>query len=107
MLATLQSLYKEDYGNLGCHEDGSIDEEYIKGTEYYFDYKIYQNVLVQIQEALNALHRGSIYSDIREKDYPEIYKAINAYQTQWDLYGISELQAKIQSYKNKILLIYY
>ena len=71
MLATLQSLYKEDYGNLGCHEDGSIDEEYIKGTEYYFDYQIYQNVLVQIQEALNALHRGSIYSDIREKDYPE------------------------------------
>ena len=102
MLVTLESLYKEDYGTVGCNLDGSINESYIKKTEYWYDYYAYKQTIVQIEEAIRARANGERYADI---DDETIKKKINAYKTEWSLYGIVELENKISAYNNSMKVL--
>ncbi len=102
LLATLQSLYKEDYGNVGCNADGSINEDYIRTTEYWYDYYAYKITIEQITAAIHARAGGSRYADI---DNEAVLKKINAYKTEWSLYGTVELENKITAYNNSMQVL--
>lgn len=102
LLNTLLTLYKEEYGTNGLNSDGSVKESVMKDTIYWNDYKSYQQALVQIKAAAEALNSGSNYSKIKDGTNQDLIKAITAYETQWDLYGTVELQNKIDGYNNQI-----
>lgn len=102
LLVTLQSLYKEDYGTAGCDNDGSINEKYIKNTEYWYDYYAYKITIEQIEGTIVARSNGIRYADIDDKT---VLKNINAYKTEWSLYGIVELQNIITAYNNSMQVL--
>lgn len=102
LLNTLLTLYKEEYGTNGLNEDGSVKESVMIDTIYWNDYKSYQQALVQIKAAAEALNSGSNYSQIKDGTNQDLIKAITAYETQWDLYGTIELQNKIYNYNNQL-----
>lgn len=102
LLVTLESLYKEDYGTNGCNSDGSINQNYIKNTEYWFDYYAYKQTIVQIEEAIHARANNIRYADITDTT---ILAKINAYKTEWSLYGIIELENKITAYNNSMKVL--
>ena len=97
MLCTLKSLYKEEYKDIGLNPDGSINEDYIKTTIYWHDYYAYINIINQIEIAIDVYASNSNYNDI---DDANIIKQIYAYKTEWSLYGVIELQNKIDAYNN-------
>lgn len=102
LLATLQSLYKEDYGSVGYNSDGSINESYIRITEYWYDYYAYKVAIEQITAAIHARAEDSRYADIEDE---AILKKINAYKTEWSLYGTVELENKITAYNNSMQVL--
>jgi len=102
LLATLQSLYKEDYGKVGCNADGSINENCIRTTEYWYDYYAYKITIEQITATIHARAEGSRYADI---DNEAVLKKINAYKTEWSLYGTVELENKITAYNNSMQVL--
>lgn len=102
LLATLQSLYKEDYGKVGCNADGSINESYIRTTEYWYDYYAYKITIEQITATIHARAEGFRYADI---DNEAVLKKINAYKTEWSLYGTVELENKITAYNNSMQVL--
>ncbi|MDE7425670.1 MAG: hypothetical protein K2N51_18580 [Lachnospiraceae bacterium] len=102
LLATLQSLYKEDYGSVGCNADDSINENYIRTTEYWYDYYAYKITIEQITATIHARAEGSRYADI---DNETVLKKINAYKTEWSLYGTVELENKITAYNNNMQVL--
>lgn len=102
LLVTLESLYKEDYGTNGCNSDGSINQNYIKNTEYWFDYYAYKQTITQIEEAIHARANNIRYADITDTT---ILAKINAYKTEWSLYGIVELENKITAYNNSMKVL--
>lgn len=97
MLCVLQSLYKEEYADVGLNPDGSINEDYIVNTVYWHDYFAYINIINQIEVAIDSYASNSNYNDI---DNIDIIKKINAYKTEWSLYGTIELQNKLSVYDN-------
>lgn len=99
LLNTLLTLYKEDYGTAGCNDDGSVKESVIKESIYWVDYVCYNQALEQIKQAALALQNGSNYSKI---DNEEIKASIEAYKTEWTLYGTSELQCIISTYDEQM-----
>lgn len=103
-LLTLKTLYREDYGSVGINTDGSINEEYIKNTEYYCDYVAYQNIIVQIEAAIETFPNYSDTSKWSEENKNKYEDAINYWQTQWGLFGINELKTKISTYKNNMVI---
>ena len=96
-LAVLQTLYKEDYGADGLNQDGSINEEYIRTTPYWYDYYAYLEAIEQVRKAL--VDRLSTVVD--EDEFAE---QIDAYKTEWSLYGTVELNAIQNSYTDKLQL---
>lgn len=102
LLVTLESLYKEEYGNIGCNADGSINEDYIRTTEYWYDYFAYKQAIEQIKAAIYAHSQDSSYTDI---DNETVLKTIYAYKTEWSLYGTIELQNKITAYNNNMQVL--
>lgn len=102
LLCTLQTCYKEDYGTAGCNADGSINENYIKNTEYWYDYYAYKQALDQISEAIDCLANDTNYRYI---DDEQILAKINAWKTEWTLYGTVELQNKIIVYENNMKVL--
>lgn len=105
LLNALKSLYKEEYH---LQLSSEIKEDHIKGTPYWHDYKAYLNIIDEINVALDVF---PYYSDQSKwENYygdkvEEIKKKINAWETQWSLYGIKELQNKISSYQNEMKLL--
>lgn len=99
LLVTCISLYKEDYGSAGCNDDGSVNETYMKNTEYWFDYYAYQIAIEQIEATIVARANGSSYAEI---DDSATLAIINAWKTEWSLFGIVELQNKITAYNNQM-----
>ena len=97
LLCTLITMYKEEYSDLGCNDDGSVNEDYIKTTVYWQDYFSYNNIISQITYAIDSYSNNSNYEDIQDE---AILKEINAFKTEWSLYGIVELQNKLETYKN-------
>lgn len=102
LLASLISLYKEDYGTVGCNEDGSVNENYIKNTEYWYDYYAYVNTIKQIEVAINTYpnyNNESKWTETQQSQYEGIK---DDYLTEWSLYGSVELKVKIDSYASKL-----
>lgn len=99
LLATLQSLYREDYGDMpgAINPDDSINEDYIKTTEYWYDYYAYKNTIEQISVAIEYRDDNVRYHDITNET---ALSKINAYKTEWTLYGTVELENIISKYNN-------
>lgn len=102
LLVSLITLYKEDYGSVGLNEDGSVNEEYLKTTEYWHDYKAYQEIIGQIEVALEVWPNYSDETKWNEADREAYLDQITAYQREWSLYGTIELQNKIDDYNNRM-----
>lgn len=110
LLATLQSLYKEDYGDEGCNPDGSIKESFIRTTEYWYDYYAYMVIILQIKQALDA--RGEKTNEAKNASSTAAsnmdtatgtaIQDIHAYETEWSLYGTIELENKITAYNHSM-----
>lgn len=105
LLNALISLYKEDYGTIGINSDGSVNEKYLKTTEYWYDYYAYQNIINQINVAIATYpnyNNESVWTDSQKNDFAELKKS---YQTEWSLYGSAELQTKIDSFKGRMSIL--
>jgi len=94
LLCTLKTLYNEDYGDRG-YTNGEINENFMRTTEYWYDYYAYKQVLDQLDEAKNCKLNDERYSEI---DNEQIIAKIKAFETEWSLYGTVELENKIKSY---------
>lgn len=94
LLCTLKTLYNEDYGDRG-YTNGEINENFMRTTEYWYDYYAYKQVLDQLDEAINCKLNDERYSEI---DNEQIIAKIKAFETEWSLYGTVELENKIKSY---------
>ena len=119
LLTTLKTLYKEDYGAEGLNSDGSIkdgglskaidkedmslysplDNNFIIKTIYWWDYYAYLEAIKQIKCTMEARKKDSTYKDI---DVDATIKTLNAYKTEWSLYGSVELENKIKAYSNSL-----
>ena len=102
LLVTLISLYKEDLGSAGCNSDGSVNESYLKNTIYWYDYYAYNIAIEQINATIEARRNNSSYAEIDDK---EILAKINAWKTEWTLFGTVELQNKINAYNNNMTVL--
>lgn len=100
LLLSLKALYKEDYGDAGLNEDGSINEPYIKNTFYWYDYEAYIGIIDQINIAIATFPNYDDQDKWSDENVSEYKELISAWETEWTLYGAVELQAKIDSYKN-------
>ena len=105
LLASLVSLYREDYYPNGINADDSVNETYMKTTPYWYDYDAYKGIITEIECAIatfpyyNDHDKWSSYNK-------QIYEnAIKAWETEWTLYGTIELQAKIEAYKQNMDLL--
>ena len=102
LLAALEALYKEDYGTEGFNGDGSIKESFIKNTEYWYDYVAYKNIIEEIECAIDVFPYYSDTENWTDAQIEEYEELIKAWETEWSLYGIKELQAKIAMYKQNM-----
>ena len=102
LLATLITLYKEDFGSVGCNSDGSIKESFIKTTMYWYDYYAYNIAIEQINATIVARANNSSYAEISDE---EILAKINAWKTEWSLFGTVELQNKVNAYDNNMTVL--
>ena len=102
LLVTLSSLYKEDYGDVGLNQDGSIKESYIRTTEYWYDYEAYVYTIKEIEFAIRVFPYYKDHTQWSSGD-SDLYKSeISAWETEWTLYGTIELDAKIKDYHNRM-----
>lgn len=102
MLTTLLAMYKEEAGKAGFNTDGTVYESYMQHTIYWYDYKAYKYIIEQLDTAIKVY---PYYNDTSKwkVGYTELYeKRIKAWETEWTLYGIDELKAKIQTYKQNM-----
>lgn len=102
LLAALETLYKEDYGSVGLNSDRSINEEYIKKTEYWYDYQAYKNILIQLEAAIAVWPNYSDDTKWTQDQRDKYLDKIKEWETDWTLFGIDELTAKIETYNNSI-----
>ena len=105
LLTALETMYKFDYGAAGLNEDGSINEDFIKTTFYWHDYTAYKNIIDEINCALDVFPYYSDQSKWTSTQIEEYKAKIIAWETEWSLYGIKELQSKIKSYKQNMDLL--
>ncbi len=105
LMATLTSLYKEDYGTAGVNQDGSIKESFIKNTPYWNDYVAYRDTIVEIQCAIEVFPYYDDTDQWSPSQINEYLEKIKAWETEWTLYGTKELQAKIDTYKQNMDLM--
>lgn len=105
LLVTLISLYKEDYGTAGLNNDGSINENYIKNTEYWWDYEAYKNIIIEIECAIDVFPYYDDSSKWTASQKTQYESQIKAWETEWSLYGITELEAKISTYEQNMKLM--
>lgn len=105
LLVTLTSLYKEDYGTAGLNNDGSINENYIKNTEYWWDYEAYKNIIIEIECAIDVFPYYNDSSKWTASQKTQYESQTKAWETEWSLYGIIELEAKISTYEQNMKLM--
>lgn len=102
LLETLKSLYRDDYGSAGFDSNGEVNEDYIKNTEYWWDYIAYKNTIVEILCAIAVFPYYSDHTKWTAQQISDYEERIKAWETIWSLYGVSELRAKIASYKHTL-----
>lgn len=99
LLVSLITLYKEDYTPAGINQDGSVNENYLKNTMYWYDYEAYKNILDEIECAIDVFPNYNNQDQWTQQEKDTYLDLINAWETDWSLYGTIELQAKIDTYK--------
>lgn len=105
-LNALITLYKNDYSSSGgVNSDGSVNTEYIKTTEYWYDYYAYTEIITQINIALATFPNYSNENEWTESQQEQYSDLKNAYKTEWSLYGSVELQSKIDSLKSRMSIL--
>lgn len=102
LLATLTALYKEDYGTLGLDGSGNINENYIVNTPYWWDYVAYRDTIKEIECAIDVFPYYSDQTKWTSAQIQEYKSAISAWETNWSLFGIVELRAKIKTYQQNM-----
>ena len=98
LLATLQTLYREDFPE-GVNQDESINEVFIRTTPYWYDYYAYKEALIQIDCAKLAIQNNTTYSELTDE---ELIAQMNAWKTEWSLFGTKELECKILAYNDSL-----
>lgn len=101
-LTSLIALYKEDYYPIGFNQDDSVNENYIKGTMYWYDYDAYKNIIDEIECAIAVFPYYSDQSKWTQEEIDEYKDVISAWETEWTLYGTIELKAKMDAYKTNM-----
>ena len=102
LLTSLIALYKEDYYPIGFNNNGTVKESFIKTTMYWYDYDAYTNIIEQITCAIAVFPNYDDQSKWTDAEIEEYKDAIEAWETDWTLYGTIELQAKVNSYKTNM-----
>ena len=105
LLTALEIMYKFDYGEKGLNQDGSINENYIRTTFYWYDYTAYKNIIKEIECAIEVFPYYNDQSKWTSEQITRYKNQIKAWETDWSLYGIKELQAKIKTYKQNMDLL--
>lgn len=95
-LAGYAAMYPtyDEFGNIVKDDEGNIviDEEAIKNSVDYNDYiQIKDTIIVNIEI---EMENRELPTSIGEQEYTENYK------TNWDLYGLDELEVNLENYKN-------
>ena len=102
LLASLISIYRSEYYPDGLNDDGSVNEDFMRTTVYWNDYSAYQSVITEIECAISTFPYYSDHDKWSDYDKARYEEAIIEWETEWTLYGIEELQAKIAAYKNNM-----
>lgn len=105
LLVSLVSLYKENYGDIGLNIDGSVDEDYIKDTPYWWDYVSYNSIIEQLECAIAVYPYYNDQEQWTDAQISQFKDAISAWETEWTLFGVVELRAKIDTYKQNMDLL--
>jgi len=105
LLAALITLYKEDCGTAGLRGDGSVNENYIRTTMYWYDYEAYRSTIKEIECAIATHPYYSRPEKWTSEQLSEYKDAVSAWETEWSLYGSVELQAKIDAYTQNMNLL--
>lgn len=106
-LNTLITLYKEDYGTVSgaLYQDGSINEWYMKHTEYWYDYSAYKSLIHEVECAMSTFPYYSDQDKWTETNKNYYKEKIKAWETDWRLYGTVELKNKVETYKTEMNLL--
>jgi len=105
LLATLKTLYKNEYGDAGLNIDGSIKESYIKTTPYWWDYCAYNSLIDEVTCAIVVYPNYNDQSYWTDEQITLYRNKIKEWETNWSLFGTIELQAKIDTYKQNMDLM--
>lgn len=102
LLYSLIALYKNDYGSSAVNADGTPKESFIRQTIYWYDYSAYVSIINEIKCAIDTFPFYSNQEKWTAENINKYKELITAWETEWSLYGIIELQAKISSYKQNM-----
>ena len=105
LLVSLVSIYRAEYYPQGFNQDDSINETFLKTTVYWQDYVAYNGIIKEIECALAVFPYYSDHEKWSSENITQYENAIKAWETNWDLYGTIELQAKIDNYKANMDLL--
>lgn len=102
LLVSLITLYRNEYYAQGINADESVNETFMATTVYWQDYVAYKEAITQIQCAIDTFPYYSDSAKWTDAQKTTWEDAIKAWETEWTLYGVYELQAKISAYKNNM-----
>lgn len=122
-LATLITLYKEDYPEKYTSSDVELDEEHLKTTMYWYDYYSYKyQIIPSVLEAMKIWYETDsngnlIIGDdgkyiVCENGNPayanniDIIKPVDSFKYEFELYGLDELQSKKKAWMECVNLLY-
>ncbi len=105
LLVSLVSMYRAEYYPQGFNQDDSINETFLKTTVYWQDYVAYNGIIKEIECALAVFPYYSDHEKWSSENITQYENAIKEWETNWDLYGTIELQAKIDNYKANMDLL--
>lgn len=105
LLTSLIALYREDYGSAGFDDNGNIEESVMKVSPFWWDYTAYKSIIKQIECAISVFPNYTDKTKWTVENREKYKDIISSWETEWDLYGIKELQAKIDSYTQRMNLL--
>lgn len=122
-LATLITLYKDDYPQKYTSPDVELDEEHLKTTMYWYDYYSYKYQIVpSVLEAMKIWYETDTSGNLTiggdgkyivcENGNPayadniDIVKPVDSFKYEFELYGSDELQNKKKAWMECANLLY-
>lgn len=122
-LATLITLYKDDYPQKYTPPDVELDEEHLKTTMYWYDYYSYKYQIVpSVLEAMKIWYETDTSGNLTiggdgkyivcENGNPayadniDIVKPVDSFKYEFELYGSDELQNKKKAWMECANLLY-